>query len=91
MNHKALISDERSEGMSGRGSSLEGALLAINAENADGVLVEDASKVLTRARDVLKELHGFLEDYSPAWFTEGLHERAEKALYDLNRSISRRA
>jgi len=52
------------------------------AENLEG-----ASKVLAHASDALKELHALLEDYAPLWFTEGHHQRTEKALHELNRLI----
>jgi len=31
--------------------------------------------------DLLSELQGLLEDYSPAWYGEDLHERIDAALH----------
>jgi len=52
-----------------------------------GEIPEDASMVLVRASDVLKELHALLEDYAPMWFTEVQNKRTENALHELNRLI----
>jgi hypothetical protein len=35
---------------------------------------------LTRATDVLAELHELLEKYAPTWYTQHHHEIAESAL-----------
>jgi hypothetical protein len=51
---------------------------------------EAAAQVLTKAGDILRELHTLLEDYAPTWFTERHNALAEQALHDLNQFISRR-
>jgi len=62
-----------------------------NRVNIDQFTRKHKEGSITRARDVLKELHALLENYAPVWFTQRLHERTSQAMSDLNASISYRA
>jgi hypothetical protein len=39
-----------------------------------------------RLLDALADLHRLLEEYSPSWYTQELHEKAESALQSVRAS-----
>jgi hypothetical protein len=50
-----------------------------------------AVPTLTQVSSVVRELHGLLEDYAPAWYSERHHNLAEQAIEELERIISLRS
>ena len=45
----------------------------------------DTSSKRTRLAEALSELHSLLEEYSPSWYTEEHHRKAESALHSTKK------